>query len=178
MWGAEVRVFLYCHLEPCPLPRLEFTVLHVTHNQLFFFPRRIVPKGVSWAWQWLSEAITFFPQPLPWRDKRDIKTKISRSCSQGFMICLLKQKWTSSEKEEFQELWGILWERPIVTSKSGQGKFRERLNLPDCAGLGVDTKEGKTEGDIPGNRQGRLSQRQHMHKLRPFQKMRSKESKK
>lgn len=65
-----------------------------------------------------------------------------------------------------------------MTSKSGQGKFCEGLNLPDCVGLGAEAKEGNTEGGIPENRQGRLSQRQHMHKLRPFQKMRSKERKK
>lgn len=54
--------------------------------------------------------------------------------------------------------------------RSGQRKFCEKLNLPDCVRFGMEAKEENTEGDIPENRQGRPSQRQHMHKLRPFQK--------
>lgn len=62
-----------------------------------------------------------------------------------------------------------------MVGKIGQGKFCKKLNLPDCVGFGMEAKEGNTEGDIPEKRQRRLSQRQHLHKLRPFQKTRSKE---
>lgn len=75
---------------------------------------------------------------------------------------LLKQnkyKWTASEQEEFLELWGTLRKKGIImVGKSGQGMFCERLNLPDCAGLGMEGRGehrrrhswGKAEETGPG----------------------------
>lgn len=55
-----------------------------------------------------------------------------------------------------------------MVGKSGQGKFCERLNLPDCVGFSTEGHEGNTQGGVPENRQARLSQGQHMRKLGPF----------
>ena len=50
----------------------------------------------------------------------------------------------------------------IIVGKSGQGKFCERLNLPDCVRLSMERKEGNTEGGIPEKGQERLGWEQHM----------------
>lgn len=50
-----------------------------------------------------------------------------------------------------------LSEKESPVGKSGQGSFRERLNLRDCVGLGLEVKKTATEGGAqaretePGN---------------------------
>lgn len=54
-----------------------------------------------------------------------------------------------SKQEGSLGLGGALREGITMVGKSGQAKFCERLNPPDCAGLGTEVKKkGNTEGGI------------------------------